>query len=181
MSTTDYALWNQVTQFHGHECPGIAIGFRMALQAKTVLSIEKSSQDEEIVCITENDACGVDAVQFILSCTFGKGNLVYYPTGKMAMSFYARDTGKSCRFILKSLKHLNMNREEKQAYLLTGDFNALFETKPTQMALPQHASHYESAICTVCHEETAGLMLHMKNGQIVCRQCDPLSLQTLLP
>jgi formylmethanofuran dehydrogenase subunit E len=50
----------------------------------------KFSSDEEIVCVTENDARGVDAVQLITGCTFGKGNLLYKGTGKMAFSFYNR-------------------------------------------------------------------------------------------
>ena len=45
------------------------------------------SEDEEVVCVTENDACGVDGIQAILSCTAGKGNLKFRDTGKMAFSF----------------------------------------------------------------------------------------------
>lgn len=173
-------LWQQAASFHGHECSGLAIGFRMALQAQQVLGIAKSSTDEEIVCITENDACGVDAVQFILSCTFGKGNLIYHPMGKMAKSFYDRNTGKSCRFVLKDLSHLQMSRSEKQAHILSAAFDSLFETKNAQTLLPKRASLYRSIACSACQEATAEIMLHFKDGQPVCRQCDPVSLQTLI-
>ena len=69
----DRELWNQCVEFHGHECPGLAIGFRASEIAMERMGLS-FSEDEEIVCITENNACGVDAVQWITSCTVGKGN-----------------------------------------------------------------------------------------------------------
>ena len=35
------------------------------------------SDNEQVVCISENDACGVDAVQVMLGCSIGKGNLLF--------------------------------------------------------------------------------------------------------
>jgi formylmethanofuran dehydrogenase subunit E len=56
----DEKLWRKCIEFHGHACPGLAIGFRTG-----EADIEKMgiglSRDEELVCVTENDACGVDA------------------------------------------------------------------------------------------------------------------------
>ena len=66
-------LWDKCVGFHGHECPGLAIGFRACEAAVEKLGVS-FSKDEEVVCITENNACGVDAVQLITGCTFGKGN-----------------------------------------------------------------------------------------------------------
>ena len=93
-------LWEKCVDFHGHECPGLAIGFRAALQAAEFMGINESN-DEELVCVTENDACGVDAIQRLLSCTIGKGNLLYRGTGKMAFSFFERKIGRKIRYCLK--------------------------------------------------------------------------------
>ena len=60
----DQQLWQKCVEFHGHECPGLAIGFKACEAAKKKLGIG-FSKDEEIVCITESDAC-VDAVQVSL-------------------------------------------------------------------------------------------------------------------
>lgn len=60
--------WEKAVAFHGHECPGLAIGVK-AVEAVTEKMHLSISKDEEIVCITENDACGVDAIQSLLSCT----------------------------------------------------------------------------------------------------------------
>lgn len=58
------------------------------------------SADEDVVCITENDACGVDAIQVLLGCSVGKGNLLFHLRGKQAFSFYNRKTGKAVRLVL---------------------------------------------------------------------------------
>ena len=58
-------LWDKCVAFHGHSCPGLAIGFRAATLALELLGLEEGAKDEELVCVTENDACGVDAVQVV--------------------------------------------------------------------------------------------------------------------
>uniref|UniRef100_UPI0040560DE8 FmdE family protein n=1 Tax=Candidatus Electronema sp. TaxID=2698783 RepID=UPI0040560DE8 len=75
--------WEQCIAFHGHECPGLAMGYRAAKAAQSKLGV-KFSPDEEVVCVTENDACGLDAVQYLTGCTLGKGNLIYRDRGKQA-------------------------------------------------------------------------------------------------
>ncbi len=54
-------LWEQVAVFHGHKCPGLAIGYKVSLLALKHLDIKDDINDEDIVCIAETDACGVDA------------------------------------------------------------------------------------------------------------------------
>ena len=96
----EQALWERCTAFHGHICPGLAIGFRAALCAAQLLELD-FSQDEQTVCIAENDACGVDAIQVVLGCSVGKGNLLFHLRGKQAFSFYHRPSGRSVRLCLK--------------------------------------------------------------------------------
>ena len=114
-------LWDECVKFHGHSCPGLAIGFRA-----TELAMEKmgkqfsADSDEQIVCITENDACGVDAVQYISGCTLGKGNLIYRPTGKMAFSFFDRESGDSIRLMLNN-PILQVETEKKNGCLFLKD------------------------------------------------------------
>ena len=87
-------LWEKCAAFHGHECGGLTIGYKAALYAIELLDLH-FSDDEQVVCITENDACGVDAIQVILGCSVGKGNLLFHLRGKQAFSFYNRTTGRS--------------------------------------------------------------------------------------
>ncbi|HEX2027481.1 MAG TPA: FmdE family protein, partial [Nitriliruptorales bacterium] len=65
----------RVVDFHGHLCPGLAMGIQAARFALD--EIGPHAQDEEVVAVTETDMCGVDAVQVLTGCTFGKGNLIH--------------------------------------------------------------------------------------------------------
>ena len=107
-------LWEKCAAFHGHVCPGLTIGYRAALYAAELLELTFSA-DEQVVCVSENDACGCDAIQVILGCSIGKGNLLFHMTGKQAFSFYNRKTGKSVRLVLRA-KPREMTREESFDY-----------------------------------------------------------------
>jgi len=85
--------YDDVVQFHGHSCPGLALGYRVALRALKELGIEEGSKDEEIVAIVENDSCAVDAIQVMTGCTFGKGNLIFKDYGKQVYTFAKRPSG----------------------------------------------------------------------------------------
>ena len=69
----DKELWKKSVEFHGHECRGLPWASRLVRRQWKRWGLP--SQNEEIVCVTENDACGVDAVQVITGCTFGKETL----------------------------------------------------------------------------------------------------------
>jgi hypothetical protein len=60
--------YDDIVQFHGHECPGLAIGYRMATAAMEALESFRA-EDEELVAIVENDACGVDALVRGIYCS----------------------------------------------------------------------------------------------------------------
>ncbi len=53
--------------------------------------------------MTENDTCGLDAVQYLTGCTLGKGNLICRDRGKQAFSFFVRSQNKKLRVVV-SLK-----------------------------------------------------------------------------
>ena len=95
-------------------CGGLTIGYKAACYAAELLELSFSG-DEQVVCIAENDACGVDAIQALLGCSIGKGNLLFHMRGKQAFSFYNRATGKSVRLVLRPRPE-GMTREESFAY-----------------------------------------------------------------
>lgn len=165
----DIKLWSDCVEFHGHECPGLAIGFRACEIAGKLMKL-KFSKDEEIVCITENDACGVDAVQVITGCTMGKGNLIYHNTGKMAFSFFDRKNNKSIRLILKNINK-DLTRNEKQAYILEGPAEDVFDIKETKFKVPEKARLFKSVICEKCGEPVSENKVRIENGKKVCLDC----------
>lgn len=162
-------LWEKCVEFHGHECPGLAIGFKASEGAMKELGIS-SCKDEEILCITENDACGVDAVQFITGCTMGKGNLIYKGTGKMAFTFYDRKTGKSVRLMLNQFEG-DMDRKERQQFLLGSDYKEIFKITTPQMEDPKKARLFTTIVCEACGEGTPEHKIRLENGKKVCLDC----------
>ena len=162
-------LWEKCVDFHGHECPGLAIGYRAAVAAAEYLGIERSD-DEDIVCVTENDACGVDAVQRILSCTSAKENLIYRGTGKMAFSFFERKSGKKVRFCLKPLDR-PMERKERQTYILEAPFEDIFFVGEPKFELPEKARIFTSIKCEICGESAPEHKMRLMDGKKVCLHC----------
>ena len=162
-------IWNKCVKFHGHECPGLAIGYRASLYVQELLNIDFSS-DEEIVCISENDSCSIDAVQLITGCTAGKGNLIFHITGKHAYSFYNRANNKSIRIILKKIDS-EMSREETFKYVMESESDDLFDIKPTRLELPEKASIYKNITCSNCMEETAEPFITFYEEKALCPDC----------
>ncbi|MDI6728645.1 MAG: formylmethanofuran dehydrogenase subunit E family protein, partial [Thermodesulfovibrionales bacterium] len=89
--------FDDVVKFHGHSCPGLAFGYRVAVAAVKELNMENISEDEEVVAIVENDLCAVDAIQVLTGCTFGKGNLIFKDYGKQVYTFMKRPSGDAIR------------------------------------------------------------------------------------
>lgn len=167
------ALWETCIAFHGHQCPGLAIGYRAATLAMEHLGLNDPSADEELVCITENDACGVDAVQAITGCTMGKGNLLYRGTGKMAFSFYCRKegkNGKSVRMMLKPLPE-DLDREARKSFILTAPAEEVFWYKETTLPLPERARHFQNVTCAKCGESLPEHKARLVEGQTLCLDC----------
>lgn len=162
-------MWDKSVEFHGHACPGLAIGYRVAMEVVKLFEISSSS-DEELVCVTENDACCVDAIQRILSCTIGKGNLIYRGTGKMAFSFFDRKTGRKVRFYLKPASK-DMSREERQEFILKAPFEDIFVTGEPSFDVPEKARLFSTIKCEICGEGAPEHKVRFMDGKKVCLDC----------
>ena len=161
--------WKDCVAFHGHECGGLTIGYKASLYAIELLKLE-FSQDEQVVCISENDACGVDAVQVMLGCSIGKGNLLFHIRGKQAFSFYNRKTGASVRLVLKPRPE-GMTREESFAYYQSLDPKDMFDVKETTIALPEAARMFDSYVCDCCGETTGANWIRLSGDKKLCLDC----------
>ena len=161
--------WNDCVAFHGHECGGLTIGYKASMYAIELLKLE-FSDDEQVVCITENDACGVDAIQVMLGCSVGKGNLLFHMRGKQAFSFYNRKTGKSVRLVLKP-KPEGMRKAESFAYYQGLEPKEMFDVKETSISLPEKARLFDSYICDCCGEVTGANWIHLAGDKKLCMDC----------
>ena len=161
--------WQDCVIFHGHECGGLTIGYKASLYAIELLGLEFSA-DEQVVCISENDACGVDAIQVMLGCSIGKGNLLFHMRGKQAFTFFNRKNGKSVRLVLKP-KPEGMTREESFAYYQGCRPEDTFEVKEATIALPEAARLFDSYVCDCCGEITGANWIRLAGGKKLCLDC----------
>ncbi len=160
--------WKDCVAFHGHECGGLTIGYKVSLYAIELLGLGFSA-DEQVVCIAENDACGVDAVQVMLGCSIGKGNLVLRVRGKQAFSFYERRSGKSVRLVLKPQPQ--MSKAESFAYYQSCTPEEMFEVEQTVLPVPEKAKLFGSVVCDCCGELTGERWTRTVDGRTLCLDC----------
>ena len=162
--------WNKALEFHGHACPGLAIGVR-ACNYLTQHRDFSSASYGTLYCITENDACGVDAIQCLLGCSVGKGNLLFKMTGKQAFSFFNKENGKGLRVYLKANKTEEMSREEWQNSILNAPFEDVFTLSEPTIPCPTPAQKFDTILCEICGEGAAEPKIHLQKGKKVCSGC----------
>lgn len=112
----------------------------------------------------------MDAIQVILGCSVGKGNLLFHMCGKQAFSFYNRDTGKSVRLVLKPRPE-GLSKGESFRYYQACSFEEMFDVKETKIALPENARIFKSICCSRCGETASENMMHLQGDEILCRDC----------
>ena len=161
--------WQDCVAFHGHECGGLTIGYKASLYAIELLKLDFSA-DEQVVCISENDACGVDAVQVMLGCSIGKGNLLFHMRGKQAFSFYNRKTGASVRLVLKPRPE-GMTKAESFAYYQSCEPKDMFDVKDATIQLPEKARLFDSYVCDCCGETTGANWIRLAGDKKLCLDC----------
>lgn len=165
--------YQEILRFHGHACPGLAIGYRMSLAAMVALDAVRSS-DEEIVAITENDACGVDALQCLTGCTFGKGNLIFHDYGKQVYTLYSRTTLKGVRVLFHGKgipPELRGDRNARAEFILNAPAEALLSVTEVVVEEPERAQKRASISCAGCGEEVMETRLVDVEGRSLCIPC----------
>ncbi len=169
--------YDEIVSFHGHSCPGSAIGYRMTLAAMRLLGVSRSG-DEELVAIVENDACGVDALQYLSGCTFGKGNLVFRDYGKPVYTLFSRTSGRGVRvlFLDSALpEEVKNDRSKKLEYILSAPEDAIISTRTVSIDEPKLAKIFHTVTCDRCHESVMETRLKSVQGQSLCIPCAAVS------
>jgi formylmethanofuran dehydrogenase subunit E len=186
-------LIKKIITFHGHWCPGLAIGIRVA-----ELALQKIGRPEtDLVAVVETDMCGVDAIQVLTGCTFGKGNLIHRDYGKMAFSFFDRKQGKGFRAVFNpglqgetgiELRNLmkkategtitepERKRSEKLRQTLPdiylkAELEEMFFITDLPTPAPRPARVLQSLACEACGEMTMESRTRRFEGQTLCLPC----------
>lgn len=180
--------------FHGHSCPGLAIGIRASELVKQRLGGIDSA---DLLAVVETDMCGVDAIQFLTGCTFGKGNLIHRDVGKMAITFFNRRSGDGFRAILNPDQQAGIGAElrslmkkvttgqasaaekersaqlraQLQEYYLQVDLDEMFITGEPAFEMPRSARVLDSLPCEACGEMTMESRTRRFGGKTLCIPC----------
>ncbi len=165
--------YDEIIRFHGHECPGLAIGYRMALAAVENLGASRA-EDEELVAIVENDACGVDALQCVTGCTFGKGNLIFRDHGKQVYTVYSRPRRKGVRVLFHGKGVPEGLREDRRAFLtwiLSAPKDAILSVTAADIPEPEPARIRQSVPCAYCGESVMECRVRQLMGRPACIPC----------
>lgn len=183
-------------RFHGHLCPGLVYGYRVAKEAIERLGINRS-YDEEIVAISENDSCAVDGLQALLGTTAGKGNLIIRNYGKNVYTVQSRGKRRALRFtrifdyeyqgnhkeefeILegkvasKTANPDEMKRQKqlKAMDLATKNLDLIFMCEDVNYEDIDYAPLAPSKACASCGELTMQTrMVQGKDGDLFCVPC----------
>lgn len=181
----------EAAAFHGHACPGLALGYRVAVTAMNRLGARRA-EDEDMVAVVENDACSVDAVQFVCGCTFGKGNLVFCDHGKHVYTFFNRATGEGIRIYAEPPEktdseiavlarksdrsaeeqgRLDDGRQRRTDWLLTLPENDLLRITDTREPPPSKARIHASSRCAVCGERMMETRCRVSGDNTLCIPC----------
>ena len=183
----------KVIAFHGHICPGVAYGYRVAME--TIKQLGRKAKDEELVAIVENDSCAVDAIQVLTGCTFGKGNLIHRDYGKQVYTFYSRATGEGIRFSIdfdypetpgekaawdrfqagdrteEVGAQIRSRKAKKVQAILSAASEEIMKIKRVTITPPPEAKLYPGVRCAICGEKVMEPRARVKGGKIVCIPC----------
>lgn len=195
----DEATLEQVEAFHGHMCPGLAMGIQASQIA--LREIGPHAKDEEVVAVVETDMCGVDAIQFLTGCTFGKGNFVHRDWGKNVYSFYRRSDGRAIRIagrpdawqrdpehqalFAKVRSGLATDAEKgrfqelhvaQSRAVLALDPDTLFSVQEITGLPPRRARIHATVVCARCGEGAMETRVRRLDGQELCPPCFDLAM-----
>jgi formylmethanofuran dehydrogenase subunit E len=173
--TIDKKKIEQTIAFHGHSCPGLAIGIRAAELALDRLDF---GPEEDMVCVVETDMCGVDGIQFLTGCTFGKGNLIHKDFGKAGFTFFDRGKSQGFRALFQddAIQAFEpaKGENEKQARtraIMDADLADLFTVSPVDAPPVRPARILASMVCQECGEKVMESRIRRYGGKDLCIPC----------
>jgi len=141
--------------------------------------------------------CGVDAVQYMTGCTFGKGNLIHKDYGKNAFTFFRRRDGKAARLVLnagvygdagpalgklaRKMREEGLTEEEDKSWreiraavskrIMESDFSDVFEIKAPADSMPKTARILAPMVCEACGESVMESRTRHFGGRHLCIPC----------
>ena len=183
---------------HGHRCPAMPMGLRVAAAAMNALGVDRSTDGQLLALIELGDdhcaTCFADGIQMITGCTFGKGNIKKLHYGKWGLTLINKKTQLAVRVAPKTEALLVSKQSEfMQKYRQKGvpasqvpesvvaPLVEMVMDTPDEALLNvgevvayEHkdgAHSFNTFVCETCGEMTVAEYGRMKDGKHVCIPC----------
>ncbi len=183
-------------QFHGHISPDLLMGVRVAEFALKQLQVDHDESDD-LLAIVENVSGGVDAIQSILGCTLGKGNLIVKDKGKFVYTIASRNKNTAIRIaqhynalktpvmenFYRCADSINPTAAQTSEYemllgqvfefIMTSNFDDLFKwDKIEDFSFPAPAAKHKPILpCSVCAEGVMEVHAARTEEKVLCPDC----------
>lgn len=184
-------LAKEVFEFHGHECPGAALGIRASELALELVG--HHSKENQVVAVVEASLCDVDPIQYLTGCTFGKRNLIHRDHGKRAFSFWRLSDDTGVRIVAtvvtprklyelhdrihegsaapEDVAYFEEMQRERQTQFLNAPLEELFKVETIATSAPSRTKLTEHLPCDECGEDTAKTHLRRVVDKELCPPC----------
>lgn len=163
---------------HGHRCPGITLGVRMALHALDVLGVAReASAARSLMVEVETARCATDAIVAVSGCTPGSGRLTLREIGKLAATFTlgpraVRVTARPGLAAFVGTPCCGNDLHAQDATYRALDTDELLRTREFEVASPRPIRpHTPRVTCTYCGEEMRTNYASSTAIGLVCADC----------
>jgi formylmethanofuran dehydrogenase subunit E len=180
------ALLKGSAEAHGHLCPGLVVGVRMAMLGCELIGLDEPRtlpQIKKLIVYVEIDRCATDAIAYVTGVKLGRRSLKFVDNGIMAATFVNLENGRAFRIVSTEAARTLVERyapgipDPRQQQLLAYramPIEVLFDKEPVSVNVPIHDMPGPSRFKTTC--QRCGAVVRDKkevflNGKILCRPC----------
>ncbi len=170
-------LFQLAREFHGHVCPGIVLGTRIAMAGLRELGMRQGERNQNLIVFMEIDRCGTDAVQAITGCSLGHRSMKFRDFGKFAATFVNAGTGEAVRVAVTEsnrdkTEHLDKSETVRLLSVLPEEEVIRIQRVRVPISgddLPGFPLH--QTICEECGERVMDHREVVSGGRTLCQSC----------
>lgn len=169
---------------HGHLCPGLVLGVRLATLGLKELGIDDPGKHgKQLLTFVEIDRCATDAVSLVTGCRLGKRSLRFVDYGKVAATFVDLATDRAVRVATREDSRVRAKemfceladprQQQLEAYKVMDDAD-LFTVHWVRVKLqPEDLRGLPRlrVICEQCGEGVNDRRERRLEGRVLCRSC----------
>jgi len=160
---------------HGHLCPGMFAGVRMAMLGLRLLGGLERIGRKNLIVFAEMDRCATDALRVVTGCSVGRRSLKVLDYGTMAATFIRQDDGLAYRISLNpDNAEAGDSREQAARKFRELSEDKLFKVQKVRVELDEldiPGYPKKRAGCEECGTKVLDGREVLKGGKTLCKPC----------